>query len=35
MTQLGHSAIKARIGGILNRWPAVGFAFEVVRDGHR
>jgi CubicO group peptidase (beta-lactamase class C family) len=26
--------LKARIGEILNRWPAVGLAVGVVRDGH-
>ena len=26
-------AIKAKIGEILNRWPAVGLAVGVVRDG--
>jgi hypothetical protein len=35
MTQLGQSEIRARIGGILTRWPAVGLAFGVVRDGRR
>jgi hypothetical protein len=33
MTQLGQSEIRARIGGILNGWPAVGLAFGVVGDG--
>jgi hypothetical protein len=35
MTQLGHWEIGARTGGILNRWPAVGLVFAVVRNGHR
>jgi CubicO group peptidase (beta-lactamase class C family) len=26
--------LKARVDGILNRWPAVGLAVGVVRDGH-
>src|SRR3954452_25138927 len=33
MTQVGQSDMKARVGEILNRWPAVGLAFGVVRDG--
>ncbi|MDF2703775.1 MAG: beta-lactamase [Rubrobacteraceae bacterium] len=30
---LDGSALKARVGEILNRWPAVGLAVGVVRDG--
>jgi len=33
MTQVGQSDMRARVGEILNRWPAVGLAFGVVRDG--
>jgi hypothetical protein len=28
-------ALKARVAAILNRWPAVGLAVGVVRDGLR
>ena len=33
MTYVGHLDLKVRVGEILNRWPAVGLAFGVVRDG--
>ena len=33
MTRVGQSEMKRRVGEILNRWPAVGLAFGVVRDG--
>ena len=33
MTQLCRPELKARVDRILNRWPAVGLAFGVVRDG--
>jgi CubicO group peptidase (beta-lactamase class C family) len=33
MTQVSQATMKARVGEILNRWPAVGLAFGVVRDG--
>jgi CubicO group peptidase (beta-lactamase class C family) len=33
MTHVGHVDLKVRVGEILNRWPAVGLAFGVVRDG--
>jgi CubicO group peptidase (beta-lactamase class C family) len=31
--QLGEAEMKSRIGEILNRWPTVGLAFGVVRNG--
>ncbi len=33
MTQFGQAELQSRVGEILNRWPSVGFAFGVVRDG--
>ena len=33
MTQVGQPQMRARVGEILNRWPAVGLAFGVVRGG--
>jgi CubicO group peptidase (beta-lactamase class C family) len=33
MTQVAQPETKARVGEILNRWPAVGLALGVVRDG--
>lgn len=33
MTQLGQPEMQNRVDEILNRWPAVGLAFGVVRDG--
>jgi CubicO group peptidase (beta-lactamase class C family) len=33
VTLVGQSEMKARVGEILNRWPCVGLAFGMVRDG--
>ena len=33
MPELDQLELKARIGRIVNRWPAVGLAVGVVRDG--
>lgn len=33
MPELDELQMKARVGEILNRWPAVGLAVGVVRDG--
>src|SRR4051794_32063453 len=33
MTDLGEPQMQTRVDEILNRWPAVGLAFGVVRDG--
>jgi CubicO group peptidase (beta-lactamase class C family) len=33
MAAVDELQLKARVGGILNRWPAVGLAVGVVRDG--
>ena len=33
MTEIDELELRARVGGILNRWPAVGLAVGVVRDG--
>ncbi|MGY1619558.1 serine hydrolase domain-containing protein [Geodermatophilus sp. SYSU D00691] len=33
MTQVSQAEMKSWVGEILNRWPSVGLAFGVVRDG--